>query len=206
MQETLAQTLEALGFEKGQEQVAALTTYIGLLSKWNQSFNLTGANTSEAILKEIVDSLHVAQFVASLPLEDTCQSYDLGAGAGLPGIPLRILWHKGTYTLIERKTKRALFLAQVLAKLKLPKTLCFRGSVEEFQEQHADSGALILSKAYKPWDKLLPSLPKLLAPKGLVVMLTCEKPPANFPHGFRLLKSQAYTLQTKTRWLWALTL
>ena len=45
-----------------------------------------------------------------MPLPESPETWDLGAGAGIPGIPLRLVWDSGTFTLVEVREKRVLFL------------------------------------------------------------------------------------------------
>lgn len=86
-------------------------------------------------------------------------TWDLGAGAGLPGIPLRMFWQLGHYYMIEVREKRSFFLNTALTTLGLQNTYVFRGKAEDFmttkvkQNIYAD---LILSRAFMPFAKMLP--------------------------------------------------
>ncbi|MBO4368959.1 MAG: class I SAM-dependent methyltransferase, partial [Desulfovibrio sp.] len=107
-----------------------LTSYLALLEKWNRVMNLTGLRTIDAILSDLVlDSFHLATFLSTLPLSDQGSAYDLGAGSGLPGIPLRLLWQQGSYYLVERGAKRATFLRTVVSRLSLPQTFVLEQDV-----------------------------------------------------------------------------
>ena len=100
------------------------------------------------------------------------ETWDFGAGAGLPGIALRMVWQRGSYRMVESREKRALFLATVLARLNLPRTWVFRGRAETFMPgRKAD---LILSRAFMPWREILELVRPRLKPEGRVILLTRE--------------------------------
>ncbi|MBR4741421.1 MAG: 16S rRNA (guanine(527)-N(7))-methyltransferase RsmG [Desulfovibrio sp.] len=192
--------LKTFGFDINDTETALITTYLNMVLKWNKAINLTGYQTAEEILQFLVtDSLYVARFLKTLNLPTPLQTLDVGAGAGFPGIPLRIVWHQGLYTLIERREKRALFLANVLANLNLPETLLFRGSVENIAVQ-AD---LIISKAFLPWQKLLPFIRPLLKQESILIVLTTQACP-NLA-SWTLCHEMHYTLEQKQRFLWAIS-
>ena len=134
--------------------------------------------------------------------------WDLGAGAGLPGVPLRILWERGEYWLVEAREKRALFLSTALARIPLPGTRVFRGRTETFMPgRQAD---LVLSRAFMPWREVLGLVRGHLAPGGRVILLTREVINAGelnagtLKTDWRMTASEAYQVGPDTRRLYAL--
>ncbi len=112
--------------------------------------------------------------------------WDLGAGAGIPGIPLRILWQLGVYTMIEVRQKRCFFLNTALASLRLPETFVFHGKAEDFMDKKKEKGIyadLILSRAFMPFEKMLPFVAPYLrkenkeenTQRGSIIFLTLEE-------------------------------
>ena len=184
--------------------IDGLDTYLKLLTKWNKAINLTGIKDPVAIFNElIVDSFYLAEFLATLPLDLEPICYDLGAGAGLPGIPLRLIWTHGTYTLIEIRDKRAIFLAQVLAHLKLKNTFVYRGALQDYFAKQKVAPDLIISRAFWPWPKLGAFLEPRLN-NGLWIVLTKEpKPQDNLPN-WELVARQSYQVAKSERFFWAL--
>ena len=77
------------GFELTEETLPPLAGYLGLLIQWNRVMNLVGTRTAEdTFFTLVVDSLHLGRFLR----EDVEYSaapccWDLGSGAGLPGLP-----------------------------------------------------------------------------------------------------------------------
>ena len=193
------------GVQLDEQSLAKLKIYLTFLTKWNKAINLTGPKDADRIFNELIlDSFYLAQFLQTLPLAENPKCYDLGAGAGLPGIPLRLVWSMGSYTLIEIKTKRALFLAQVLANLKLLNTFYYQGSFQDYFKSKNKSADLIVSRAFWPWPKLASHIEPILAPKGIWIILTKNPYAEASLAKLELIASQSYQLANSTRFFWAL--
>ena len=165
------------GFPLEEEQARQLAGYLELLMRWNKMMNLVGARHWRDALDELImDSFHLAAFLRSriLPsLPSGPVTWDLGSGAGLPGIPLRMVWQDGSYWMVESREKRTIFLSTVLARYPLAGTRVFRGRAEEFMEgKKAD---LIVSRAFMPWKEMLAFVSGHLTEGGCVVFLTREE-------------------------------
>ncbi|MBD5646874.1 MAG: 16S rRNA (guanine(527)-N(7))-methyltransferase RsmG [Desulfovibrio sp.] len=200
--EVAAPLLEALS--------GRLDRYLHMLLAWNRAINLTGGRTRADILVRLIpDSFELAAFLESAPLAQipamtgAPRVWDLGAGAGLPGIPLRMVWDRGDYTLVEPREKRALFLANALAQLDLPRTTVFRGTAEALFAHEPHGADIILSRAFMPWEKLLPFCEPGLAPGGLVIIFALEAG-GEIPAPWRLCAEWAYSVGENRRWFWAL--
>lgn len=182
-----------------------LSIYIDMLTAWNRAFNLTGANSRERLESELIaDSFQLARFMGQFPMGEDARIWDLGAGAGLPGIPLRLQMAQGHYILVESREKRALFLANVLARLELPRTEIYRGRVESFFKSQTDKPAQrILSRAFMPWEKLLALCRPHLASDGIMFIMATTQCP-RLPSGWKLIAEMGYAPNSKTRFLWAL--
>lgn len=111
----LAAGLDALGISLEEPAQRQLLAYLELLAKWNRVYNLTAVRDVEAMLAHhILDSLSV------LPhLEGVDSLADVGAGAGLPGIPLAIANPKLAVVLVESTHKKCAFMQQALIELEL---------------------------------------------------------------------------------------
>lgn len=205
------------GFVLASEEAAGLSHYLTLLLKWNRAMNLVGRADWPGVFRDLAaDSLHLSAFLAGLGLPEAPLTLDLGAGAGLPGIPLRVVWRAGDYVLVELREKRAIFLSQTIAALRLPRTRALHGRAEEalaalpglgLGQRRAD---LVVSRAFMPWPKLLPLAASLLEPGGVLVVLANEAPPAELAGeggaaGFRLTDSRSYPSESRTRYFWSLT-
>lgn len=202
--DALAKRLAALGFSVSDDVLRDLAGYLSQLMKWNKAMNLVGTRSwGETLDTLVVDSFHLANFIPRTGLPASPLTLDLGAGAGLPGIPLRFLWRDGKYTLIEVREKRALFMKTVLATCDAGETSVFHGKAEEYfaTSQKADC---IISRAFMPWKDLLAFINEALSPSGRILFLALTPTPADLPPGWMRGEEAAYIVQGKNRYLWSL--
>lgn len=206
------QAAKRLGRPVTTSEAELLAGYLDQLIKWNKKMNLVGPAKWEKVFDTlVVDSLYLADFLSGLKLNDKPLTLDLGAGAGLPGIPLRSLWQDGTYWLVEVREKRSLFMQSVLGRLKLPGTNVFHGKAEDALSRLAESGNnatadLILSKAFMPWPKLLDFVRPMLNKSGTLVILSNDAPPHKdeLPDDWQLGDIASYPAAGKEHYFWSL--
>lgn len=99
------------------EQKTQFQQYTVLLQQWSQKINLTTVTSEKGIINtHFRDSLALRTFLMPKSGEVLC---DIGTGAGLPGIPLAIVYPECTVILIEVTQKKIAFLREVIAQLNL---------------------------------------------------------------------------------------
>ncbi|CAK7038842.1 MAG: Ribosomal RNA small subunit methyltransferase G [Desulfovibrio sp.] len=212
--EAVAARLAPLGFSIPDDALIGLAAYLGLLMKWNKAMNLVGTRSWPETLETLVtDSFHLANFLPRTGLTSPTNgapsqnkttpldTLDLGAGAGLPGIPLRLLWREGRYTLIEVREKRALFMKTALAACDAGNTRVFHGRAEEYFATSPPADCII-SRAFMPWRDLLAFVHGALAPGGRIIFLALTPTPEDLPEGWSAIAETAYSIGNKTRYLW----
>ncbi len=184
-----------------------LGAYLSLLMQWNKVMNLVGTGTwQDCLAKLLIDSFYADKFIQNLNLSDDLHTWDLGAGAGLPGVVLRLLWTKGQYHLVEAREKRALFLQTVLTRVKLQNTKVFHGRAENFfTAQKHNPAQMVISRAFMPWQDVLNLVQNQIHPKGYVVFLTLEAAPKDdlIALGWQSVAQQSYIVENTTRTIWA---
>ncbi len=203
--ETLKLACDKLSVHVPEQILPSIELYLSLLMQWNKSMNLVGArHWQDCLTKLLIDSFYVANFLKSINLADKPMCWDLGAGAGLPGIVLRMLWDEGHYYLVEAREKRALFLQTVLTRIKLNQTYVFQGRAEEFFTQ-IKPAHMVISRAFMPWKDVLSLIKDHMDPLGKVIFLSLEPAPIKELDklGWHLLNEQSYQVEHSTRILWA---
>lgn len=137
-----------------------------LLVKWQRSQRLIGSADHDWIVDHIVlDSL---LFLRVLP-NHVERVLDLGSGAGVPGIPLKIVRLTTEFTLLEPRAKRVSFLLAVVRELRLSGCEVVNGRLEAIAaERRTDYDAIVMRCAGDPTTLRQAALP-LLRPGGVMI-------------------------------------
>jgi 16S rRNA (guanine527-N7)-methyltransferase len=147
---------------------APLLAYLGLLDRWNRTYNLTAIrDPAEMVAKHLLDSLAMLPFVGDGALAD------LGTGPGLPGIPLAIARPQLQVTLVESNGKKARFLREAVRTLPLPNARVAESRIETLAQPAAYDAITARALATLPLivelgGHLLTTDGRLLAMKGVV--------------------------------------
>jgi 16S rRNA (guanine527-N7)-methyltransferase len=117
MQDFRKAVFAMLDVELDAEQLERFEMYAGELVEWNQRFNLTTITDPEQIhIRHFLDSLSCWQALRQAP---PGRLVDVGAGAGFPGLALKILQPEMQLTLVESTAKKASFLEHIVQVLGL---------------------------------------------------------------------------------------
>jgi 16S rRNA (guanine527-N7)-methyltransferase len=130
--DTLAAAAAALGVPLSDEQLAALLAYLALIQKWNRVYNLTALRQPQEMLTHhLIDSLAVvAPLRRQIAGQAPVRLLDVGAGAGLPGVVVAICCPEVDVTCVDTVAKKAAFVQQVAATLRLPNLRGLHARVE----------------------------------------------------------------------------
>lgn len=149
----------------GEHAEADFQLYLELLERFNQAMNLIGPLSSELIVRDLlIDSL--ASVVAKPPRGHIL---DVGTGAGLPGIPIKILFPEWPLTLIEPRQKRATFLKIVRTRLGMDRVTIEQERIENVARTRFD---YVISKAFQPPLLWMETASQWVTTEGAVVCLT----------------------------------
>jgi 16S rRNA (guanine527-N7)-methyltransferase len=145
----LQRGLKALGLSPSEAQTRQLLDYMGQISRWNKVYNLTAVRSpGEMLTHHILDSLaavqplrrHLGEVGIAQP-----RILDVGAGAGLPGVVLAILNPDWQISCVDTVGKKAAFIQQVAATLKLPNLRGVHARVEQLKAEPFD---VVTSRAF----------------------------------------------------------
>ena len=150
-----------LGLLLNPRQLEQFNTYYQELIDWNQRVNLTAiTDYQEVQIKHFLDSLTV---IPAWPSRNTdLRLIDVGTGAGIPGLPLKILLPEIRLVLLEATAKKAAFLRHLKDKLGLDNVEVVVSRAEEVAHlaQYREKFDLVLSRGVAP----LPTLVELTLP------------------------------------------
>jgi 16S rRNA (guanine527-N7)-methyltransferase len=128
-------------------QLDQFERYSAELIRWNTHTNLTSITEPRAIvIRHFLDSLTLAQAWPSGAPESLA---DIGAGAGFPGIPLKLLWPELRLLLVESVGKKTEFLAHIVKTLGLTDVEICTGRAETLGQtaSYREQFALVTGRA-----------------------------------------------------------
>lgn len=162
--EILARGSEGLGLTLPLEALDKLLAYVELLAKWNRTYNLTAIREPMRMVSHhLIDSLSV------LPYLGTGTLVDIGAGGGLPGIPIAIAQPQRKVTLNDSNHKKAAFMQQAVIELGLSNVDVHVGRAEEWHNSERFDGAI--SRAFADLRDFIAACSHLIKPGGFFVAM-----------------------------------
>jgi 16S rRNA (guanine527-N7)-methyltransferase len=160
----LLEGLVALKMERGEAVVEPLLAYLTELEQWNRAYNLTAVRDPlEMVSRHLLDSLSILPWLSGERL------LDVGAGAGLPGIPLAIAEPKRQWVLLDSNGKKARFLRHVVRTLGLDNVSVIEDRIEAYRPD--DLPDCITARALAALPQLLSLLTHLCPAGGRVLAM-----------------------------------
>ena len=127
------QLLSQQGIELTDRQKDQFERYFELLVEWNEKINLTAiTEQNEVYLKHFYDS--IAPVLQGLIDNQELKLLDIGAGAGFPSLPMKIIRPQLDVTIIDSLNKRINFLKLLAEELGLDKVHFYHGRAEDFAQ------------------------------------------------------------------------
>jgi 16S rRNA (guanine527-N7)-methyltransferase len=145
--ELVQATHDLLNLDLTAEQQHAFDVYVHELIDWNERVNLTAITDPLAVeMRHFLDSLSILK-VATLPAGT--RVIDVGAGAGFPGLPLKIACPQIQLTLLEATGKKTTFLQHIITQLNLSQVKIANARAEEAGQDpaHREKYDVVLARA-----------------------------------------------------------
>lgn len=136
-----------------QLQIKQFEEYFNLLVEWNEKINLTTIIEQEqVIIKHFLDSCLGKKYI-----NDNCTLLDIGAGAGFPSIPLKILFPNLQVVMIDSVNKKINFLNSVIDALHLTNCKAIHTRAEDLAKKSGfrESFDYVVSRAVASLNTLL---------------------------------------------------
>ncbi|HFI0746737.1 TPA: 16S rRNA (guanine(527)-N(7))-methyltransferase RsmG [Streptococcus suis] len=131
--EVFYKTLADQGIQLTDQQKNQFHRYFELLVEWNEKINLTAITQEEDVyLKHFYDS--IAPILQGHIQNQALKLLDIGAGAGFPSLPMKIIYPELEVTIIDSLNKRINFLHLLAEELGLDKVHFYHGRAEDFAQ------------------------------------------------------------------------
>lgn len=177
MLDLLPREASRYGVRLDELQVARFQRYLDLLREWSQRTNLV-SDTDAAVVqrRHFLESIALGAALREREiLRPDARVVDVGAGAGFPGVVLKIVWPAVRLTLIEATKKKTAFLSALINALELDDTPVVTGRAEALAHDDTlrERFDLAVARAVAPLPTLLElTLPfvrvggRVVTPKG----------------------------------------
>jgi 16S rRNA (guanine527-N7)-methyltransferase len=162
----------ALGLDLTSAQLASFGLYRDLILEAAERFNLTAVRDSVEIeRRHFLESLALGVELVrrgALPADHVARVIDVGTGAGLPGVALKLAWPKVEIALLDSNQKRCRFLRYLIERLALAGVRVLEGRAETIARDTAERETydLAVARALAPLPILLEYCLPFVAPGG----------------------------------------
>jgi len=155
-----------LGRPLSDSELQSFDKYLNLLQKWQKSQRLIGSSDA----RWIVDNLFLDSLLFLKVLPPTIASLaDVGSGAGLPGIPIKVVRPQWRVVLIESRAKRASFLSAAVRELGLRDTAVVRSRAEDYAVDNPRSVDAVAMRCAGDFREIAIATGRLVVSGGVVV-------------------------------------
>ena len=141
---------QKMGINLYKEQVKKFSRFLELLVQWNQKINLTSLKTPrEIIIKHFLDSISCVKVINKYSDTEGINIIDVGAGAGFPGMPIKIICPSIRLSLLEARKKKAVFLEKIIGEMNFQQVEILNGRAETFgkSEDYRERYDIAISRA-----------------------------------------------------------
>jgi len=162
-----------MGLSLSEEQINSFELFAAELKKWNRKVNLTSiCKDVDIAIKHIIDSL---VFAACVNAGD--HVLDIGSGAGVPAIPLKVANPEVRVVSVDAVGKKILFQRHVSRVLGLKEFEALHARVENLHSTHAGRFDVITSRAFSRLEMFVALAAPLLKNGGRIIAM--KGPPVN---------------------------
>lgn len=181
-----------LGVDVSPDVCEPLARFHALLVAANETTNLTRiVEPAEALVKHYLDSLLFLRGVPAEQQAGALRVLDVGAGAGLPGLPLAMArphWH---VAMLDAVGKKVAFIRGAAEHLGLGNVTALHGRAEDLARDpaHRDGYDVVTARALAGLPELLELCLPFVRPGGRLVVSKGQKGPEEVAEAGRALQT-----------------
>lgn len=168
---TFKEQLEKKGILLTNNMLNQFQTYYDLIVEYNKVIDLTATPNEQIYERHFYDSLLLA-FNHNFDNINFC---DVGAGAGFPSIPLKIVFPKMKLTIIDPLNKRMNFLKIVIEKLSLTDVTLITKRVEDVSKEYQEKFDVVSARAVAKLNILIELVCQIVKVNGHFIAMKGNK-------------------------------
>ena len=178
------------------QQVNSFNRYTEELLKWNSKVNLTAiTKPREIAIKHFVDSLALVPYLSAGD-----RLLDIGSGAGLPVIPLKIMVPDVAMVSVDAVAKKIQFQRHVIRTLSLTGIEAVHSRIEELHRSHHQQFSVITSRAFTRLDRFVELAVPLLAEGGVLIAMKGDHGEHEITENDGALKASGFVVSSVIRY------
>lgn len=167
IRQSIEQGARVAGLEISERSLASFELFVNELRKWNRKVNLTAiTGDDEVAAKHIIDSLFFAGFVESKE-----RVLDVGSGAGLPAIPLKIVRPDTNVVSVDAIAKKIHFQRHVSRLLRFEGFEALHARIEDLHASRGGCFDVVTSRAFTNLCQFVSLSSPMLAPGGRLIAM-----------------------------------
>ena len=169
--------VRALGLSLPDAQIDRLLAYQELIAKWNKVYNLTAVrDPAEMLTHHLLDSLAAIPPLLRQTGGQPVRLLDVGSGGGLPGVVIAITCPQIEVHCVDTVLKKATFIQQVAASLRLPNLRGIHARVETLTAEQGGGYDVVCSRAFASLVDFTNWSRSALAPAGIWLAMKGKQP------------------------------
>lgn len=192
----VAQEAQSIQLSLSTHEINSFEQYAVELKKWNNKVNLTAIiKDKEIAIKHFVDSLSLAPFLTA-----SDRLLDIGSGAGLPVIPLKIIRPEIQMVSVDAVAKKIHFQRHIIRLLNLQNIEAVHARIEDLHKTHLHSFSVITSRAFTRLDRFVSLAAPLLAEGGVLIAMKGDQAEDEITASGELVHAGGFTVTSIHRY------
>jgi 16S rRNA (guanine527-N7)-methyltransferase len=192
----VAQEAQLMQLSLSTHEINSFEIYAAELKKWNSKVNLTAITKDKEIaIKHFVDSMGLAPYITA-----SDRLLDIGSGAGLPVIPLKIIKPEIPMVSVDAVAKKIHFQRHVIRILNLQNIEAIHARVEELHKTHSHSFSVITSRAFTRLDRFVSLAAPLLAENGVLIAMKGDQAEDVIASSGEVVHASGFTITSVRRY------
>ncbi len=190
------QEAQSMGLSLSSHEIDSFELYAAELKKWNNKVNLTSITKDKEIaVKHFVDSLSLVPYISAGD-----RLLDIGSGAGLPVIPLKIVRPGIPMLSVDAVAKKIHFQRHVIRILNLQNIEAIHARVEELHKTHRRSFSVITSRAFTRLDRFVTLAAPLLSDGGVLIAMKGDQAECEIAASDEVVHAGGFTITSVHRY------